>query len=106
MVFINHYPNKILQEQLYRLDISLIVFKRINACLDYIRSVTHTHPFILITMNALGCQIVPEIHPDNQLKAVFIFCLIDNERIEWTTKYDKVKESERELKLTCIEHFR
>jgi hypothetical protein len=54
---------------------------------------------MLITVNTLGRQIVPEIHCDNQLKAVFIYCIDNNEKIKWTTKYDKVRRMRKEINI-------
>jgi hypothetical protein len=88
LVLLDNYPNEIIQQQLSRLDSSLIIFKQINSCLDYFQTVTH--PVILITINALGRQIVPEIHSHNKLKAIFIYCVMNDKKIKWNTKYDKV----------------
>jgi hypothetical protein len=35
---------------------------------------------------------VPEIHSDNQLKAIFIYCVDTKEKVKWTSKYGKVRE--------------
>ncbi|UJR11387.1 hypothetical protein I4U23_015567 [Adineta vaga] len=91
LVFLDEHLNEMMRQQLYRLDSSLIVFKRIHLCLDYILSAAQERFLILITVNALGRQIVPEIHDNNQLKAVFIFCNMNSEKIKWTTKYNKIK---------------
>ncbi|CAF2859631.1 unnamed protein product [Rotaria sp. Silwood2] len=90
-MILDDHPNEILQNQLYRLDSSLIVFKRIDLCLNYVRSTVHIHPLILVTVNALGRQIVPEIHSDNRLNSVFIYCTTNGDKIKWTTKYNKIK---------------
>jgi hypothetical protein len=68
----------------------MIIFKRIHLCLAHLRSVTYKRPLIFITINTLGRQVVPEIHSDNQLTAVFIYYTTNDVKIKWTTKYDKV----------------
>jgi hypothetical protein len=96
LVLLDNYPNEIIQQQLSRLDSSLILFKQINSCLDYFQTVTH--PVILITVNTLGQQIVPKIHSHNQLRAVFIYDITNDERTKWTISYDKVNLLERKPK--------
>ena len=83
-------------KELHRLDSSLIVFNQIHSCLSHLRSTTYERPLIFIAVNALGRQIVPEIHSDNQLKAIYIFCVDSNEKTKWTAKYDKVGELAKE----------
>lgn len=95
LVLLDNYPNEITQRQLSRLDSSLIIFKQINSCLSHLQSVTYERPLILITVNTLGRQIVPEIHSNNKLKAIFIYCVMNDKKIKWTTKYDKVSENIR-----------
>ncbi|CAF1339646.1 unnamed protein product [Rotaria sp. Silwood1] len=91
LVLLDEHPNEIIQQQLYRLDSSLIIIKRIHSCLSHFRSVTYKRPLMLISTNALGRQIVPEIHSDNQLKAIFIYYVKNDTKIRWTTKYNKIK---------------
>ncbi len=90
IVLLDDHPNEIIQQQCYQLDSSIIIFKQISLCLKHLRSVIYERPVLLITVNALGRQIVPEIHSDNQLKAIFVYCIDDKEKIRWTTKYNKV----------------
>lgn len=60
---------------------------------------------VLITLNTLGRQIVPEVHFNNRLNAVYIYCRKDNERIKWARCYDKVKGSTETCYLTTHRKF-
>jgi hypothetical protein len=90
LILFDDHPNERIEQELYRVDSSLIVFQRIDLCLNYLRSSIHKRPLILITSNVLGRQMVPEIHSVNQLNAVFIYFTTNGEKIKWTLKYEKV----------------
>jgi hypothetical protein len=50
----------------------------------------HSQPSILIILNRIARQIVPEIHSFTTLRSVVIFCTKNDNKIKWAGKFNKV----------------
>jgi len=79
----------------------MLAFDNFGICQKYFDSVHMTiidkKSMIFVTTNKMGRQFVSEIHPNDQIKAVYIFLCLDptnHLKTKSITKYNKVRSYE------------
>jgi hypothetical protein len=88
----NDDDHKSLTRELERLDVPLERFVDGIACQNFLNSQEENGKgSILIVLNRLGHQYVPEFQSYNTLTSIYVFCTNTNEKTKWTLKYPKVK---------------
>jgi hypothetical protein len=90
----NINDHKELDKQLKNFEKPIVNFTDGDSCISYL---THSdqsnndRPSILIVLNRVARQIVPEIHSYTTLLFIIIFCTKNDNKIKWTKKYNKVE---------------
>jgi len=94
LVCLDDRNDKELQDHLYELNPSMLIFDRFDTCQKYFNSTNNINkPIILITINRMGREFVPEVHSCDQLKQIYIFVcagINDDQKVKWAAKYNKV----------------
>lgn len=82
----NRQTKKKLQETIHQLK----TFDDPKKCEQCIRSMPVTDRIVLIVSGQLGRQIVPSIHPLEQLLSVYVYCHNQSANEQWASRYSKV----------------
>jgi hypothetical protein len=89
----NVNDHKELDKELNNFEKPLINFICGQSCISFLTNTeqqNHDRPSILIVLNRIARQIVPEIHSHTSLLFIIIFCTKDDNKIKWASKYTKV----------------
>jgi hypothetical protein len=89
----NINDHKELDKQLKNFEKSITSFTDSQSCISFLTNSDQqmcNQPSILIILNRIGHQVVPEIHSFTNLLSIVIFCTKNDNKIKWATKYNKV----------------
>jgi hypothetical protein len=82
--------NRYAQEELQTIFNQLKTFENPNQCEQYIKSMSLEDRIVLIVSGQLGRELVPRIHPLEQLLSVYVYCYDQNINEQWSSQYAKV----------------
>jgi hypothetical protein len=68
----------------------LKIFENSGECEQYIKSVSVEDRIVLIVSGQLGREIVPRIHPLEQLLSIYVYCQDQKLNEQWSSQYSKV----------------
>ncbi|CAF2357421.1 unnamed protein product [Rotaria sp. Silwood2] len=83
--------NRQAQEELRATINQLKAFEDSNQCEQYIKAVPKEDRIVLIVSGQLGRQIVPRLHPIEQVLSIYVYCCNQNSNEQWSAAYSKVK---------------
>ena len=69
----------------------LKMFKKSDECTKYIQSLTKDDCVVMIASGRLGQEIIPEIHPLPQVRAIYVYCFNKAKYEPWAKQFSKVK---------------
>ena len=87
-------------DQLRQIVYDLVKFTDIDACIEFITNVTNEKIF-LICSQEFGQTIVPIIHENNQVNAIFIFSTNQSRHENWVTSWPKIKGIHKDYNSIC-----
>ncbi|CAF0869022.1 unnamed protein product [Rotaria sp. Silwood1] len=70
----------------------LEIYEKLDACKNYIYSVSSHHRVILIVSDYFGQQLIPEIHNLPQIFSIYILCKNEQCHHQWIQQYEKIKD--------------
>ncbi|CAF3887602.1 unnamed protein product [Rotaria sp. Silwood1] len=90
----NINDHKELDKQLKNFEKPIINFTDDRSCIAFLKTSeqeNNDRPSVLIVLNRIGRQIVPEIHSYTTLLSIVIFCTKNDNKIKWANKYNKIR---------------
>jgi hypothetical protein len=90
----NINDHKQLDKELKKFEKSIMNFTDNQSCISFLTNSNQqmcNQPSILVILNRISHQIVPEIHSFTNLLFIVIFCTKNDNKIKWATKYNKVE---------------
>lgn len=87
----NVAPENVQAQPHFRAAINYLkMFKKSDECSKYIRSLTKEDCVVMIVSGRLGQEIVPEVHPLPQVRAIYVYCMRRDKYEQWAEPFSKV----------------
>lgn len=89
----NVEDHKELHVHLENFEKSIVNFTDGRSCIEFFENSKQQNEnrlSILVVLNRIARQIVPEIHSETTLTSVIVFCTKADNKIKWINKYNKV----------------
>jgi hypothetical protein len=87
---INSQENNETQGKLRSFIDYLQIFENVDQCEKHIQSVSSGDRIIFVVSGDLGQQLIPKIHPLEQIFSIYIYCANKEFHQQWTKEYKKV----------------
>ncbi len=85
----------------------LKAFEDENDCEQYIKSLSESERIALIVSGTLGQKIVPRVHQQQQIVAIYVYCGDKLKNEPWTKEFPKVSvRCNREESLFCFYYLK
>jgi hypothetical protein len=82
--------NRRIQQQLFNINNHVQTFEDPHECQQYVQRLPTKYRITLIVSGRLGREIIPYIHPLNQISSIYVFCSEKRKNEQWALQYHKV----------------